>query len=66
LAKVAELVDAHDSKSCIFGCAGSIPAFGTKSQVVMACVFFAVNFALAPGTPLATKGGLKKDSQLIL
>jgi len=27
---VAELVDAHDSKSCIFGCAGSIPAFGTK------------------------------------
>ena len=29
-AKVAELVDAHDSKSCIFGCAGSIPAFGTK------------------------------------
>jgi hypothetical protein len=29
-AKVAELVDAHDSKSCIFGCAGSIPAFGTR------------------------------------
>jgi FKBP-type peptidyl-prolyl cis-trans isomerase SlyD len=27
---VAELVDAHDSKSCILGCAGSIPAFGTK------------------------------------
>lgn len=27
---MAELVDAHDSKSCIFGCAGSIPAFGTK------------------------------------
>ena len=29
-AKVAELVDAHDSKSCILGCAGSIPAFGTS------------------------------------
>jgi hypothetical protein len=29
-AKVAELVDAHDSKSCIFGCEGSIPSFGTK------------------------------------
>ena len=28
-AKVAELVDAHDSKSCIFGCVGSIPTFGT-------------------------------------
>jgi hypothetical protein len=27
---VAELVDAHDSKSCILGCAGSIPAFGTS------------------------------------
>ncbi len=33
-AKVAELVDAHDSKSCIFGCAGSIPAFGTKAYVL--------------------------------
>ena len=31
LAKVAELVDAHDSKSCILGCAGSIPAFGTRA-----------------------------------
>jgi hypothetical protein len=28
-AKVAELVDAHDSKSCTFGCEGSIPSFGT-------------------------------------
>gem|GEM_PF-2478399 len=32
-AKVAELVDAHDSKSCIFGCAGSIPAFGTRRMI---------------------------------
>jgi hypothetical protein len=31
-APVAELVDALDSKSCIFGCAGSIPARGTKKQ----------------------------------
>ena len=28
-AKVAELVDAHDSKSCSFGSVGSIPTFGT-------------------------------------
>jgi hypothetical protein len=27
---MAELVDALDSKSSIFGCAGSIPARGTK------------------------------------
>lgn len=27
---MAELVDAHDSKSCAFGRAGSIPALGTK------------------------------------
>ena len=31
---MAELVDAHDSKSCIFGCAGSIPAFGTLKQTL--------------------------------
>ena len=29
-ASVAELVDALDSKSCTFGCAGSIPARGTN------------------------------------
>ena len=33
-AKVAELVDAHDSKSCILGCAGSIPAFGTNKSLI--------------------------------
>jgi hypothetical protein len=33
-AKVAELVDAHDSKSCILGCAGSIPAFGTSTLFI--------------------------------
>ena len=26
---MAELADALDSKSCIFGCAGSTPALGT-------------------------------------
>ena len=30
-AKVAELVDAHDSKSCSFGSVGSIPTFGTPN-----------------------------------
>jgi hypothetical protein len=29
---VAELADAHDSKSCSFGNEGSIPSFGTKAQ----------------------------------
>ena len=32
IARVAELVDALDSKSCSFGSAGSIPASGTKNQ----------------------------------
>ena len=27
---MAELVDALDSKSCILGCVGSTPTFGTK------------------------------------
>ncbi len=31
IAEVAELVDAHDSKSCTFGCVGSSPTFGTMS-----------------------------------
>ena len=30
LAKVAELVDAHDSKSCSVRSVGSIPTFGTQ------------------------------------
>ena len=29
-AEVAELVDAHDSKSCALGRVGSIPTFGTS------------------------------------
>ena len=29
-AEVAELADAHDSKSCSFGSVGSTPTFGTK------------------------------------
>ena len=31
-AEVAELVDAHDSKSCSFGSEGSIPSFGTEQN----------------------------------
>ncbi len=30
IAEVAELVDAHDSKSCALGRVGSIPTFGTS------------------------------------
>jgi hypothetical protein len=36
-ASVAELVDALDSKSCTFGCAGSIPARGTKKITAETC-----------------------------
>jgi hypothetical protein len=32
LAKMAELVDAHDSKSCTVRCVGSIPTFGTGTR----------------------------------
>ena len=32
-AEVAELVDAHDSKSCPFGGVGSIPTFGTLNPL---------------------------------
>ncbi len=31
-ALVAELVDAHDSKSCAFGRGGSIPSWGTNGE----------------------------------
>ena len=36
-AEVAELADAHDSKSCTFGCVGSTPTFGTmeKSKILI-------------------------------
>jgi len=43
-ARVAELVDALDSKSCAFGRAGSIPAPGTKRQSEMVVFFFAFIF----------------------
>ena len=32
-AGVAELADAHDSKSCSLGNVGSIPTFGTKKRL---------------------------------
>lgn len=32
-AEVAELVYAHDSKSCSFGSEGSTPSFGTKEVI---------------------------------
>ena len=31
-AEVAELVDAHASGACAFGCTGSSPVFGTESK----------------------------------
>ena len=56
IARVAELVDALDSKSCTFGCAGSIPASGTKkqsekqseSEVGISAFFFVLIFILFP------------------
>jgi len=38
-AEMAELVDAHDSKSCSFGSVGSIPTFGTKMPLSGAFFF---------------------------
>lgn len=46
LAGVAELADAHDSKSCSFGIVGSIPTFGTLSRV------FLCSFSLNPHFPI--------------
>ena len=43
LAKVAELVDAHDSKSCSFGSVGSIPTFGTNKEMEKTVIVGLVN-----------------------
>ena len=47
---MAELVDALDSKSCTFGCAGSIPARGTKKitavKILRSRYFFVFIFVL--------------------
>jgi hypothetical protein len=40
LARVAELVDAHDSKSCFERGVGSIPTSGTNLKNTHYCVFF--------------------------
>ena len=47
---MAELVDAHDSKSCTVRCAGSIPASGTIKQTLKharfrVCFFCSIFFA---------------------
>ena len=42
LAKVAELVDAHDSNSCSFRSEGSTPSFGTKRYLGFLDVFICV------------------------
>ena len=42
-ARVAELVDALDSKSSVFGRAGSIPAPGTKGSVFTEPFLFVKN-----------------------
>ena len=42
-AKVAELVDAHDSKSCSFGSVGSIPTFGTNKEMEKTVIVGLVN-----------------------
>ena len=45
-AKVAELVDAHDSKSCSLGSVGSIPTFGTKKTLQYEGLFNTCNFKI--------------------
>ena len=46
LAGVAELADAHDSKSCSFGNVGSIPTFGTGTTIKRC--FILIIFLLIP------------------
>ncbi|CED78569.1 Conserved hypothetical protein [Candidatus Hamiltonella defensa (Bemisia tabaci)] len=41
-AEVAKLVDAVDSKSTAFGCAGSSPAFGTIGKLIKLTVVIIV------------------------
>ena len=40
---MAELVDAHDSKSCSFGSVGSIPTFGTNKEMEKTVIVGLVN-----------------------
>ncbi len=45
-ARVAELVDALDSKSCAFGRAGSIPAPGTKASTKVGAFFITMEYTV--------------------
>ncbi len=59
---MAELVDAHDSKSCAFGRAGSIPALGTKRDSASYPFSFVLNpcaFGLAGSPPGSYRGGFR-------
>jgi hypothetical protein len=58
LAKVAELVDAHDSKSCALGRVGSIPTFGTEAGNLE-------EFLNCPLLILRYKFGLKRSLNFI-
>ena len=46
---MAELADALDSKSCIFGCAGSTPALGTINSLTICGAFLCSRFVLSYG-----------------
>jgi hypothetical protein len=47
---VAELVDAHDSNSCIARCEGSIPSFGTKALILDRGFFYCTFLNIIVGT----------------
>ena len=52
---MAELVDAHDSKSCSFGSEGSIPSFGTELKAVLARIALAFGCTGNQGFPVVTQ-----------
>ena len=56
-AQMAELADALDSKSCIFGCAGSTPALGTIFSLKICGAFLWPRFVLSYGAFAKPKKG---------
>ena len=63
---MAELADAHDSKSCSFGNVGSIPTFGTVG--IITCPPAAAGEHRSPGMmhPLPGARPLQKVSRFVL
>ena len=62
-ARVAELVDALDSKSCSFGSAGSIPASGTREETFSReSPFFVFKLCIVEKKKVAIKIAIRSDT----